>query len=63
MIFWSFISFAIALVAGLFGFGGSASAAAGVFQTVFFVFFALSVVLFAVKLARDHEAGRFTDAE
>lgn len=63
MVFWSVISFAAALVAGLFGFGGSASTATGLFQILFFVFFALSVGLFAVKLARDHEAGRFTDAE
>jgi uncharacterized membrane protein YtjA (UPF0391 family) len=53
MIHWSFISFCVALAAGLFGFGGSTSAAAGLAQALFFAFLALAVALVGVKLARD----------
>ncbi len=54
MIYWSFISFAVALTSGLFGFGGSGSEAALLGQALFFVFLLVSVLLVAVKLARDH---------
>lgn len=54
MIYWSFISFAVALTSGLFGFGGSTTDAALLGQALFFVFLVVSVLLVAVKLARDH---------
>lgn len=53
MIFWSFISFAIALAAGLFGFGGSNGGPAGMAQILFFVFLGISIALVAVRIARD----------
>ena len=61
MIYWSFISFAVALSAGLLGFGGEATMAAGVAQTLFFVFLGVSIALVAIKATRDHfgeERGR-----
>ncbi len=53
MIYWSYISLAVALASGLFGFGGSTTAAAGSAQMLFFVFLVLAVVLVGIKLARD----------
>lgn len=46
MLYWSLVFFAVALIAALFGFGGIASAAAGIGKIIFFVF----LVLFAVSL-------------
>ena len=54
MLYWSFISFAVALTAGLFGFGGEASFAAGFAQMLFFVFLGVSLVLVAIKASMDH---------
>ena len=58
MHYWSFISFTVALAAGLFGFGGDATVAAGFAQVLFFVFLGLSLVLVAIKAARDHDGGQ-----
>lgn len=65
MIYWSFISFCVALTAGLFGFGGSATAAAGLAQVLFFVFLAIAAVLVGVKFTLDENssAGEVKDAE
>lgn len=57
MIFWAFISFAVSLTAGLFGFGGGASTAEGVAQTLFFVFLGLALALVAAKVLQNYEAG------
>lgn len=57
MIFWAFISFAVSLTAGLFGFGGGASAAVGVAQTLFFVFLGLALALVAAKVLQDWDVG------
>lgn len=46
MLYWAAVFLVIALVAGLFGFGGVASASAGIAQFLFFLF----VVLFAASL-------------
>ncbi|QFU10212.1 hypothetical protein PARPLA_00223 [Rhodobacteraceae bacterium THAF1] len=54
MLYWSFISFAVALTAGLFGFGGDATVAAGLAQVLFFVFLGVSLVLVAIKAAREN---------
>jgi len=41
MLYWTLILLVLALLAGAFGFGGVASAAAGIAQVLFFVFLAL----------------------
>lgn len=46
MLNWSIIFLIIAIVAGVFGFGGIASASVGIAQTLFFIF----VVLFLITL-------------
>ena len=58
MLYWSFISFTVALAAGLFGFGGNATVAAGFAQILFFVFLGVALVLVAIKAAWDHERNR-----
>ncbi len=47
MLYWTLVFLAVALVAGLFGFGGVASASAGIAKILFAVF----IVLFLVSLA------------
>lgn len=56
MLYWSFISFAVALISGLFGFGGSDSDSALLGQALFFVFLLVSALLVAAKVAHDHDA-------
>jgi uncharacterized membrane protein YtjA (UPF0391 family) len=46
MLYWTLIFLVIALVAGLFGFGGIASASAGIAKVLFAIF----LVLFLVSL-------------
>jgi uncharacterized membrane protein YtjA (UPF0391 family) len=46
MLYWTLIFIVVALVAGLFGFGGIASASAGIVKILFTVF----VVLFLASL-------------
>ena len=46
MLYWAFVFLVIALFAGLLGFGGLASTAAGIAQVLFFIF----LVIFAVAL-------------
>lgn len=46
MLYWTLIFLVVALVAGLFGFGGIASASAGIAKVLFAVF----LVLFLVSL-------------
>ena len=46
MLSWAVIFFVLALVAAVFGFGGIASASAGIAQILFFIF----LVLFAISL-------------
>ncbi|HPG21605.1 MAG TPA: DUF1328 domain-containing protein, partial [Amaricoccus sp.] len=41
MLYWALVFLAVALVAALFGFGGIASASAGIAQILFFVFIVL----------------------
>ncbi|HMQ91826.1 MAG TPA: DUF1328 domain-containing protein [Amaricoccus sp.] len=54
MLYWALVFLAVALVAALFGFGGIASASAGIAQILFFVF----IVLFAVALIARALRGR-----
>ncbi|SPJ23111.1 DUF1328 domain-containing protein [Palleronia abyssalis] len=53
MVYWAFISFAVALMAGLFGFGGQATPVAGLAQTLFFVFLGVAAALVGVRAAND----------
>jgi len=46
MLYWSFVFLVISFIAGIFGFGGVSQTAAGVAQTLFYVF----IVLFVVSL-------------
>ena len=48
MLYWALLFFVVAVIAGLFGFGGVASASAGIAQILFFVF----LILFVVSLFR-----------
>ncbi|GGA19295.1 DUF1328 domain-containing protein [Neptunicoccus cionae] len=52
MLYWAVIFFVVAIVAALFGFGGIASASAGIAQLLFFVFVALFVLMLVVRAMR-----------
>lgn len=54
MLKWALIFLAVAVVAAIFGFGGIASASAGIAQVLFFIF----LVLFAVALVMNFVGGR-----
>lgn len=44
MLYWALIFFVVALIAGVLGFGGIASASAGIAQILFFIFLAIFIV-------------------
>jgi uncharacterized membrane protein YtjA (UPF0391 family) len=44
MLYWALVFLGIAVVAGIFGFGGISSTAAGVAKIIFFVFLALFLI-------------------
>lgn len=50
MLKWALIFFVVALVAAALGFGGLASAASGIAVILFWVFLAVTVILFLVGL-------------
>ena len=52
MLYWALVFFLVAIVAGLFGFGGIASASAGIAQILFFVFLVLLVISLVWHLMR-----------
>ena len=52
MLGWAVTFLIIALVAALFGFGGIASASAGIAQILFFVFIALFVIAMIARAVR-----------
>lgn len=52
MLGWAATFFIIALIAALFGFGGIASASAGIAQILFFIFVVLFVVSLIFGIAR-----------
>lgn len=54
MLYWTLIFLVVALIAGLFGFGGVASASAGIAQILFGIF----IVLFLVSLVVGAMRGR-----
>ncbi|EKE44543.1 hypothetical protein OCGS_1381 [Oceaniovalibus guishaninsula JLT2003] len=53
MVYWSFITFTVALTAGLVGFGGEPGELAVTGQGLFFVFLVVSAVLLLLKMMRD----------
>jgi uncharacterized membrane protein YtjA (UPF0391 family) len=50
MLKWALIFFVVAIVAAALGFGGLASAASGIAVILFWVFLAITVILFLVGL-------------
>lgn len=54
MLGWALTFLAIALIAALFGFGGIASASAGIAQILFFIF----IILFAISVIMSLVRGR-----
>jgi uncharacterized membrane protein YtjA (UPF0391 family) len=52
MLGWAITFLVIALIAALFGFGGIASASAGIAQIIFFVFIALFVIAMIMRAVR-----------
>ncbi|GGH55423.1 DUF1328 domain-containing protein [Frigidibacter albus] len=52
MLYWAAVFFVIALITGMFGFGGLATVSAGVAQVLFFVFLALFVLTLIARAIR-----------
>jgi uncharacterized membrane protein YtjA (UPF0391 family) len=52
MLSWALIFFVVAILAAVFGFGGIASASAGIAQILFFIFLVLFVVSLIMGMAR-----------
>ena len=50
MLKWAFIFLVIALIAAVFGFGGVASAAAGIAKILFFIAIAIFVIMLLMGL-------------
>lgn len=44
MLYWALVFLVVAIVAGLFGFGGIATASVGIAQTLFWIFLVLLVI-------------------
>ncbi|MBT0956154.1 DUF1328 domain-containing protein [Alphaproteobacteria bacterium KMM 3653] len=53
MLYYAVVFFIVALIAALFGFGGIASASAGIAQILFFVFLALFVATLIMRVVRS----------
>ncbi|MEZ5958885.1 MAG: DUF1328 domain-containing protein [Hyphomonadaceae bacterium] len=52
MLSWALIFFVVAIISAVFGFGGIASASAGIAQILFFLFLVLFVVSLIMGMAR-----------
>jgi uncharacterized membrane protein YtjA (UPF0391 family) len=52
MLSWALIFFVVAIIAAVFGFGGIATATAGIAQVLFFLFLVLFVVSLIMGMAR-----------
>jgi uncharacterized membrane protein YtjA (UPF0391 family) len=52
MLSWALIFFVVAILAAVFGFGGIASASAGIAQILFFIFLVLFVVSLVMGMGR-----------
>ncbi len=59
MLYWAVIFFIVALIAGVFGFGGVAAASAGIAQILFYIFLVGFVVSIVLHFARsiDNKSG------
>ena len=57
MLYYAVVFFVIALIAGLFGFGFIASAAAGIANILFWVFVVLFVVSFIMGIVNGNGPG------
>jgi len=53
MLYWAVTFFIVAIIAAVFGFGGIASASAGIAQILFFIFVALFVVALIARAVRS----------
>lgn len=53
MLYYSVVFLVVALIAALFGFGGIASASAGIAQILFFVFLLLFAATLLIRLIRS----------
>lgn len=53
MLYWAAVFFIIALIAGIFGFGGIAAASSGVAQVLFFLFLIGAVISIILHFARS----------
>lgn len=52
MLYWAVVFLAIAIVAGLFGFGGIATASVGIAKILFYVFILLFIVALVMRAMR-----------
>lgn len=52
MLHWALVFFVVAIIAAIFGFGGIASASAGIAQVLFFIFVALFVITLLMRVFR-----------
>lgn len=52
MVYWAMIFLLVAIVAAVFGFGGIATASAGVAKILFFVFIALFLIALVMRALR-----------
>lgn len=52
MLGWALTFFVVAVIAAIFGFGGIASASAGIAQILFFIFLALFVIALVARAVR-----------
>lgn len=62
MLRWSVLFFIVAIIAGVFGFGGVASASASAAQILFYVFLAMfvgSLLLGSSKKIERHPGGKY----
>ncbi|SPH19577.1 hypothetical protein ASD8599_00311 [Ascidiaceihabitans donghaensis] len=53
MLHYALIFFVVAIIAAVFGFGGIASASAGIAQILFFIFLALFVLTLVMRVFRS----------
>ncbi|MEM8824458.1 MAG: DUF1328 domain-containing protein [Pseudomonadota bacterium] len=53
MLYWAIMFFVIALIAAVFGFGGIASASAGIAQFLFVLFAVLFAATLVLRLVRN----------
>lgn len=52
MLYYAIVFFLVAIVAAVFGFGGIATASAGIAQILFFIFLALFVITLVMRAVR-----------